>query len=91
MKRVLITAGGSGIGLAMVGSALGHRTLIVMPENQSKEKIDTLRAFGAERRLIPPVPYRNPDHFVHTSRRLAEASPAETAAKINFMVGFKLS
>jgi cysteine synthase A len=65
------TAGNTGIGLAMVGSALGHRTLIVMPENQSKEKIDTLRAFGAELKLIPPVPYRNPDHFVHTSGRLA--------------------
>ena len=66
------TAGNTGIGLAMVGSALGHRTVIVMPENQSQEKIDTLRAFGAELRLIPPVPYKNPAHFVHTSGRLAE-------------------
>ena len=66
------TAGNTGIGLAMVGSALGHRTVIVMPENQSREKIDTLRAYGAEVRLIPAVPYRNPDHFVHTSGRLAE-------------------
>ena len=65
------TAGNTGIGLAMVGSALGHRTIIVMPENQSKEKIDTLRAFGAELRLIPPVPYKDPNHFVHTSGRLA--------------------
>jgi cysteine synthase A len=65
------TAGNTGIGLAMVGSALGHRTVIVMPENQSREKIDTLKAFGAEVRLIPPVPYRDPDHFVHTSGRLA--------------------
>jgi cysteine synthase A len=65
------TAGNTGIGLAMVGSALGHRTVIVMPENQSREKIDTLKAFGAEVRLIPAVPYKNPDHFVHTSGRLA--------------------
>ncbi len=65
------TAGNTGIGLAMVGSALGHRTVIVMPENQSREKIDTLRAFGAELRLIPAVPYKNPNHFVHTSGRLA--------------------
>ncbi len=65
------TAGNTGIGLAMVGSALGHRTVIVMPENQSREKIDTLKAFGAEVRLIPPVPYRDPNHFVHTSGRLA--------------------
>ncbi|MEJ2275507.1 MAG: cysteine synthase A [Woeseiaceae bacterium] len=66
------TAGNTGIGLAMVGSALGHRTVIVMPDNQSREKIDTLRQFGAEVRLIPAVPYKNPKHFVHTSGRLAE-------------------
>jgi cysteine synthase A len=66
------TAGNTGIGLAMVGSALGHRTVIVMPNNQSREKIMALKAFGAEVRLIPPVPYRNPAHFVHTSGRLAE-------------------
>jgi len=73
------TAGNTGIGLAMVGHALGHRTIIVMPENQSREKIDTLKQFGAEVRLIPAVPYKNPKHFVHTSGRLAqelnEASP----------------
>jgi cysteine synthase A len=66
------TAGNTGIGLAMVGSALGHRTVIVMPENQSQSKITALRAYGAEVELIPAVPYRNPNHFVHTSRRLAE-------------------
>lgn len=66
------TAGNTGIGLAMVGSALGHRTVIVMPENQSREKIDTLRAYGAEVKLIPAVPYKNPNHFVHTSGRLAD-------------------
>jgi len=66
------TAGNTGIGLAMVGAALGHRSIIVMPENQSQEKIDTLKAFGAELRLIPAVPYKNPEHFVHTSGRLAE-------------------
>lgn len=66
------TAGNTGIGLAMVGSALGHRTVIVMPENQSRTKITTLRAYGADVRLIPAVPYKNPAHFVHTSRRIAE-------------------
>ena len=65
------TAGNTGIGLAMVGSALGHRTVIIMPENQSREKIDTLKAYGAEVRLIPAVPYKNPKHFVHTSGRVA--------------------
>ncbi|MEM7081613.1 MAG: cysteine synthase A [Pseudomonadota bacterium] len=66
------TAGNTGIGLAMVGAALGHRTIIVMPDNQSREKIDALRSFGAEVRLIPAVPYKNPNHFVHTSERLAQ-------------------
>ncbi len=66
------TAGNTGIGLAMVGSALGYRTVIVMPDNQSREKITTLRAYGADVRLIPAVPYKDPNHFVHTSRRLAE-------------------
>lgn len=65
------TAGNTGIGLAMVGSALGHPTVIVMPENQSRAKIDTLHAYGAQVRLIPAVPYRDPGHFVHTSGRLA--------------------
>ena len=65
------TAGNTGIGLAMVGSALGHRTVIVMPDNQSREKIDALRFHGAGVRLIPAVPYRNENHFVHTSGRLA--------------------
>ncbi|MDJ0917294.1 MAG: cysteine synthase A [Woeseiaceae bacterium] len=65
------TAGNTGIGLAMVGSALGHETVIVMPENQSLSKITTLRAYGAKVRLIPAVPFKNPNHFVHTSERLA--------------------
>ncbi|MGB5622229.1 MAG: cysteine synthase A [Gammaproteobacteria bacterium] len=67
------TAGNTGIGLALVGDALGYRCIIVMPETQSEEKIETLRAYGAEVRLIPAVPYRNPEHFVHVSRRLAES------------------
>ncbi len=67
------TAGNTGIGLAMIGSALGHRTVIVMPDNQSDEKIATLNAYGADVKLIPAVPYKNPEHFVHTSGRLAEA------------------
>jgi cysteine synthase len=71
------TAGNTGIGLAMAGNAFGHRTIIVMPENQSKEKIAALKAFGAEVRLIPPVPYKNPEHFVHTSGRLVESMNAD--------------
>jgi cysteine synthase A len=66
------TAGNTGIGAALVANALGYRTIIVMPENQSKEKMDTLRALGAELVLVPPTKFSNPGHFVHTSRRLAE-------------------
>jgi cysteine synthase A len=66
------TAGNTGIGLALVGNALGYKTVIVMPETQSREKMDTLRALGAELVLVPAAPFSNPGHFVHTSRRLAE-------------------
>jgi cysteine synthase len=66
------TAGNTGIGLALVGNALGYKTIIVMPETQSQEKKDTLRALGAELVLVPAAPYANPGHFVHTSRRIAE-------------------
>jgi len=69
------TAGNTGIGLALVANALGYRTIIVMPDNQSREKMATLRALGAELVLVPPAPYKNPGHFVHTSRRLAEETP----------------
>jgi cysteine synthase len=66
------TAGNTGIGLALVGNALGYKTIIVMPETQSQEKKDTLRALGAHLVLVPAAPYANPGHFVHTSRRIAE-------------------
>jgi cysteine synthase A len=66
------TAGNTGIGLALVANALGYKTVIVMPENQSKEKMDTLRALKAELVLVPPTKFSDAGHFVHTSRRLAE-------------------
>lgn len=69
------TAGNTGIGLAVVGNAKGYRSIIVMPETQSPEKKDTLRALGAELVLVPPAPFSNPGHFVHTSRRIAEETP----------------
>jgi cysteine synthase A len=69
------TAGNTGIGIALVANARGYKTIIVMPDNQSKEKMDTLRALGAELVLVPPTKFADPNHFVHTSRRLAEETP----------------
>ena len=66
------TAGNTGIGLTLVGNARGYRTVIVMPDTQSREKIEFLRMIGADLRLIPAAPYSNPANYVHTSRRLAE-------------------
>jgi len=69
------TAGNTGIGIALVANALGYKSIIVMPETQSREKMDTLRALGAELVTVPAAAYSNPGHFVHTSRRLAEETP----------------
>jgi cysteine synthase A len=73
------TAGNTGIGLAVVGNSLGYPVVIVMPDNQSRDKVDTLRAYGADVRLVPAVPFKDENHFVHQSRRLAEEL-ARTAA-----------
>ena len=69
------TAGNTGIGLATVANARGYRTIIVMPDTQSREKQDTLRALGARLVLVPAAAYSNPAHYVHTSRRIAEETP----------------
>jgi cysteine synthase A len=66
------TAGNTGIGLTLVGNARGYRSVIVMPETQSAEKIDFLRMIGADLRLVPAKPFRDPGNYVHVSRRLAE-------------------
>jgi cysteine synthase A len=66
------TAGNTGIGLAMVANTLGMRTVIVIPETQTKEKKDTLRALGADLVEVPAVPYRNPNNYVKVSGRMAE-------------------
>jgi cysteine synthase len=66
------TAGNTGIGLAVVASARGYRTLIVIPETQSQEKKDMLRLCGAELVEVPALPYNNPNSFQHVGRRLAD-------------------
>ena len=65
------TAGNTGIGLAMVGRALGHRTLVVIPRTQAEEKKDALRVLGAELVEVDPVPYSDPGNYVRVSERLA--------------------
>jgi len=65
------TAGNTGIGLALVGNALGFRSVIVIPETQSQEKKDALRIAGAELVEVPAVPYSNPNNYVKLSGRLA--------------------
>lgn len=66
------TAGNTGIGLTLVGNALGYKSVIIIPETQSQEKKDTLRLCGAELIEVPAVPYKNPNNYVHFSERKAQ-------------------
>jgi cysteine synthase A len=66
------TAGNTGIGLAVYAARRDIRCVIVMPDNQSAEKYQTLRALGVELVTVPPCPFANPGHFYHTARRIAE-------------------
>jgi cysteine synthase A len=78
------TAGNTGIGLALLGASRGYRTLIVMPETQSREKIDALRITGAEIRLVPAVPFKDPRNYVHLARAQAEELNAAAAGSAWF-------
>ena len=66
------TAGNTGIGLGLIGNSLGYKTIIVMNDNQTQEKKDTLRNLGAELRLVPPKPYKDENNFVKVAARLAD-------------------
>ena len=66
------TAGNTGIGITLVANARGYRSIIVVPETQSREKLDFLRMIGADLRLVPAKPFSDPGNYVHFSRRLAE-------------------
>jgi cysteine synthase A len=66
------TAGNTGIGLALVGNARRYRTIIVVPDNISQEKIDGLRAMGAELKTVPEKPYSDPENYIRVSQRIAE-------------------
>ena len=65
------TAGNTGISLTLAGQSRGYRSVIVMPETQSQEKKDALRVCGADLRLVPAVPYKDPNNYVRYSERLA--------------------
>lgn len=67
------TAGNTGIGLALVGNALGYRSVIVIPETQSQEKKDMLRIAGAELIEVPAVPYKNPNNYIKVSQRVLKS------------------
>ena len=66
------TAGNTGISLAMCANARGYKTVIVLPETQSQEKKDMLRICGADLRLVPAVPYKDPNNYVRYSEKLAK-------------------
>ena len=66
------TAGNTGIGLALLARERGYQVVVTMPDNQAREKIDLLRAMGADVRLVKPCPFANPNHFFHQARILAE-------------------
>jgi cysteine synthase A len=65
------TAGNTGIGITLVANARGYKSVIVVPETQAREKIDFLRMIGADLRLVPAKPYKDPGNYVHVSERLA--------------------
>jgi len=69
------TAGNTGIGLTHICNERGYRCVIVIPDTQSREKIDLLRILGAEVRPVPAKPYSDPDNYQHIARRLAEETP----------------
>ncbi len=69
------TAGNTGIGLTMVALSKGYKSVIVIPDTQSAEKMDLLRAMGAELRPVPPAPYSEPGNYNHVAKRLAEEIP----------------
>ena len=66
------TAGNTGIGLTLIGNCLGYNSVIVMPETQTQEKKDMLRSIGADLKLVPAKPYKDPNNYVKYSGRLAD-------------------
>jgi cysteine synthase len=84
------TAGNTGIALALLGNQRGYRTIIVIPDDQSQEKIDLLRAFGADVRVVASAPFANDANYYHVARRTAEQTPgAVWADQFNNLANFR--
>jgi cysteine synthase A len=66
------TAGNTGIALTLIGNERGYKSIIVVPDDQSREKIDLLRTYGADVRTVPAVPFTNENNYYHVARRIAE-------------------
>ena len=71
------TAGNTGIGLTLLANALGYKSVVVMPQTQSKEKIELLDLYGADLRLVKATSYDDPNHYIHQARRLTEKLATE--------------
>lgn len=69
------TAGNTGIAIALVANERGYKSVIVVPDDQSREKIELLRAYGSDVRVVPAVAFTNPDNYYHVARRVAEGTP----------------
>lgn len=69
------TAGNTGIALTLIGNERGYTSIIVVPDDQSREKIDLLRTYGADVRTVPAVPFTNPENYYHVAKRIAQETP----------------
>ena len=69
------TAGNTGIALSLIANARGYRSIICIPDDQSPEKYEMLRTFGADLRIVPSAPFTNPKHYYHVAREIAESTP----------------
>ena len=77
-KKLIVegTGGNTGIGLTVIGNALGYKTKIVMPDNQSIEKINLLKYLGAEVVLTKQLPFTDPNNYIQLARRIAKEENA---------------
>ncbi len=71
------TAGNTGIGLTLLANSLGYKSVVVMPQSLSKEKIELLDLYGADLRLVKATSYDDPNHYIHTAERLAKELSAK--------------